>query len=579
MAGPFIYNMKKRKILIPVLVLCLAGIIVLLTGKAEHHPLPAVLSQADSLCDIDPRRAMRMLDSIAPEMEKENTYARNRHALLAIKARDKAFVPHTPQTLDSIRPVVEFYDAHGNSNERIEAYYYRGSVCRDLHDFPQTVRCYTKALEIAEDARESIDTLLVANVCSQLSFIFFKQDHFEKSLEYAKKEKDFLLAVGKYNARGIMDVASCYFLVEKEDSTFLYYEKAIEYMQRHNDFKGNMDILAEMFSNYAQFGDLSKADKCYALFDSLVHKDRLPSNYHIAKAVYFKSKNMPDSAIHYYKELFERSPEQDKKSDAARELLRLYSMAGNDAESLKYGQIYAELQDSVWKNLHLQQTADAYNEYRYYRNAEKEDAAYRKSTALWRRSLTVLSVAVISVLLIAYIYVIYRRKSSRAIERGKKELMRKDKALEDKDARLQKYDEIITQNRSLIESQKEEIKEAHDRNTRLARVRRQELFESDATNNIYIKFRKAAAGQYKPTERDWTTLYNVIAKEDPDFSAHIQKGITRINKKKIDICHLLKLGFTWIEVRNAMGIPRTTAFRLTKELTKQLEDLFDNPET
>lgn len=419
MVGLFIIgNMKKRKILIPVLVLCLAGTIVLLTGKAKP-PLPAVLFQTDSLCDIDPRRAMHILDSIAPEMEKANTYVRNRHALLAIKARDKAFVPHTPQTLDSIRQVVEFYDVHGNSNERIEAYYYWGSVCRDLHDFPQTVRCYTKALEIAENARESIDTLLVANVCSQLSFIFFKQDHFEKSLEYAKKEKDFLLAVGKYNARGIMDVATCYFLVEKEDSTFLYYEKAIEYMQRHNDFKGNMDILAEMFSNYAQFGDLSKADKYYALFDSLVHKDRLPSNYHIAKAVYFKSKNMPDSAIHYYKELFERSPEQDKKSDAARELLRLYSMAGNDAESLKYGHIYAELQDSAWKNLHLQQTADAYNEYRYYRNAEEEAAAYRKSAALWRKSLIVLSAAVVSVLLIAYIYVIYRRKSSRAIERGK----------------------------------------------------------------------------------------------------------------------------------------------------------------
>lgn len=156
--------------------------------------------------------------------------------------------------------------------------------------------------------------------------------------------------------------------------------------------------------------------------------------------------------------------------------------------------------------------------------------------------------------------------------------MRKDKAIEDKDARLQEYDEIITQNHSLIESQKEEIKEAHDRNTRLARVRRQEHFESDAPN-IYIKFRKAAAGQYKPTERDWTTLYNVIAKEDPDFFAHIQKRITRISRKKINICYLLKLGFTWIEVQNAMGIPRTTAFRLTKDLTKQLADLFDNPET
>ena len=57
--------------------------------------------------------------------------------LLTIKAEDKLYTRHTSDSL--INLIVKFYDEHGDKNKLIEAYYYQGSVYRDLHDAPSAL--------------------------------------------------------------------------------------------------------------------------------------------------------------------------------------------------------------------------------------------------------------------------------------------------------------------------------------------------------------------------------------------------------------------------------------------------------
>lgn len=132
------------------LALCIAGIAFLVFLQRVEKPLPPVLLRADSLCNACPELAIRLLYSRAPSMEQADRRVRSRYALLTIKARDKAFIPHTSDTL--IRKIVAYYDAHGSTRERVEAYYYLGSVYRDLHNSPQVVDSYLKALKIAQAA-------------------------------------------------------------------------------------------------------------------------------------------------------------------------------------------------------------------------------------------------------------------------------------------------------------------------------------------------------------------------------------------------------------------------------------------
>ena len=135
----------------------------------SHHLLPDVLQQIDSLCSTDPQRAMHMLDSVSPLLNKNDKYVQVKFDLLKVKARDKADLPleQNPR----MEKVAAFYDTHGTDNERMEARYYLGSTFRDGYDSPNAVKNYLKAIDIAEKSEESIDTVLLVNVYSQLFLI------------------------------------------------------------------------------------------------------------------------------------------------------------------------------------------------------------------------------------------------------------------------------------------------------------------------------------------------------------------------------------------------------------------------
>lgn len=555
--------------------LIMASLTIGLFMEKSRQSLPPVLLQVDSLCNVHPQQAIRILDSVAPTLEMEDEYVRNKYDLLTIKTRDKALMAHTSDSL--IKGVVRFYDANGNDNERTEAYYYLGSVYRDLHDFPQAVKSYLKGIDIANGMGEDFDTTLVVNIYSQLSYIFFTQYNYEQARAYAEKGLSLLSAIGRSNARSLMDIATCFFHENKRDSAFAYYQKALKWMEEHDGYEYNLDILAEQASNYAKAGKMDQADRCHVLMESHVRKDNLPHNYYIAKASYFQHKNHPDSAIHYFEETYRRAQNVEEKCEAAHELQRLYHTKGDTRKSLEYALSYTEAQDSIWANIELQQTADTYNEYNYRRNVEDEAEAYRQSIELWRRSVLVASTAIVAVLIVLGLYWNYRKKAKKHIKKKEQELWQRDEAIKEKEVQLHKADEIITQSSSIIKQQKEEIKLTTDRNTRLARTKLQGHFNAHSPK-VYATFREAATGKVELTENDWQILYDVIAKEDKDFMKRIQKNIKRITNKNIKVCYLLKIGFTWIEIMNTMGLPRTTAFRKTKELTEQLGDALDNPE-
>ena len=88
---------------------------------------PRVLLQADSLAEVAPDSALRLLggwvDSVWEAPEQVQMYYR----LLTVKAADKAYITHT-----LIRLVLDYYEQEGDRRLLPEAYYYAGRVYRDL---------------------------------------------------------------------------------------------------------------------------------------------------------------------------------------------------------------------------------------------------------------------------------------------------------------------------------------------------------------------------------------------------------------------------------------------------------------
>ena len=128
--------------LVPYFFLCLLLCCLCACG---HGSYPAALHRADSLADACPDSARALLarwaDSVAHAPERVRMY----HALLTVKAADKAYVRHTSDTV--IKDVVAYYEDGADPWLLPEAYYYAGRVYSDLGDAPQALDYFERAAE------------------------------------------------------------------------------------------------------------------------------------------------------------------------------------------------------------------------------------------------------------------------------------------------------------------------------------------------------------------------------------------------------------------------------------------------
>lgn len=139
------------------------------------------LERLDSLCDSIPKEVISRLDSIKdiPMTETE----RHRYDLLLIKAKDKAYIPHTSDSL--VLDVIKYYSGIENNIHLPEALYYGGRVYYDLGD-------YTRAIEFFQDALDALpetqaNSKFRGNILSQTGALLDDLRMFSDSETYLKK--------------------------------------------------------------------------------------------------------------------------------------------------------------------------------------------------------------------------------------------------------------------------------------------------------------------------------------------------------------------------------------------------------
>lgn len=149
--------MQRLESLIRLTVSAAAGIILSCCGNITDSDR---LERISRTVDHDPRAAIEALDSIdaATLPEKDRHY----HDFLSIKARDKAYVEHTSDSL--ILDVMDYYHSH-HQELYPEALYYGGRVYSDLGDLSTAIRYFQNALEILPDKDQYLH--LRSNITSQ----------------------------------------------------------------------------------------------------------------------------------------------------------------------------------------------------------------------------------------------------------------------------------------------------------------------------------------------------------------------------------------------------------------------------
>lgn len=143
-------------------------ILLLLYACRDSEPTYLIYDHIENLCVSDPHRAIEILDSI-PKMCLTGA-GHHRCDLLSIKARDKAYIRHTSDSL--ILDVIDYYSRHTDKRLYAEALYYGARVYSDLGEDERALNFFH--LAAYELDRSDADLALKSAVHSQYGRMLHK---------------------------------------------------------------------------------------------------------------------------------------------------------------------------------------------------------------------------------------------------------------------------------------------------------------------------------------------------------------------------------------------------------------------
>ena len=133
------------------------------------------MQQAEKLMDARPDSALHLLQGMADTLTMLPDEAQMYYHLLTIQAKDKQYITHTNDSL--INRIVAFYEDLDDKERLMMAYYYQGSVYRDMNDAPRALKAFQQA-----ETTESTNIELLTKVYSQMGYLFTFQGLYDEAI-------------------------------------------------------------------------------------------------------------------------------------------------------------------------------------------------------------------------------------------------------------------------------------------------------------------------------------------------------------------------------------------------------------
>ena len=170
------------------------GLFLILSLSACHDGGNAttLLHQADSLMQEFPDSALSLLESIS-HPEKLSGSERADYAIFLTRARTKLYVHESSDSL--IRFAVDYYKRSWNNERKMQAYYYRGCVYRDMRCMDLAVKDFLQALKVIPKESEY---LYLGAIYENLAGCYAEQNLYKDAMHahhkaheiYIKQKKD-----------------------------------------------------------------------------------------------------------------------------------------------------------------------------------------------------------------------------------------------------------------------------------------------------------------------------------------------------------------------------------------------------
>jgi len=197
---------------------CIILITVAVACK-NRQEIDIIYDKVESLINEYPDSAYNILCGLDSTEIKNEAY-QMRHTLLSVCAKNKLYI-ELPSDKDFIK-VVEYFDAVGNSNEKMLAHYLLGCIYRDTNEAPVALTCYNDAIAFADTTNTGCDFSTLFRIYGQMALIYNKQympeeeiAALQKSSKYALECRDTFCYV-----KGIELMVAPYYQIGDTDKVF-----------------------------------------------------------------------------------------------------------------------------------------------------------------------------------------------------------------------------------------------------------------------------------------------------------------------------------------------------------------------
>ena len=559
--------------------LCLS---VLLLASCSSGRYPSALYVADSLSVVCPERAVALLDSLRPQMEQEGERVRMYYHLLCVKARDKAYLPHTSDSL--VLEVLRYYEDKRDLRHLPEAYYYAGRVASDLGDAPQALDYFQRALDaMPEDGM----IYLRDRVVSQMGTLFSAQGLYKEALKMYKKSlqcsEELKDSVGViYSLR---DIAYAYWCLGQNDSVLPCYNRAHRWSVKW----GNPELIGliniQLADHYLEKG-LYDSVRIYLPRDFTYLSGENRNAAYAITAYYYEALGRQDSATYYYTQLLNNG-DVYAKALAARYLMQQATLNHSSKEVAVSQDTYLKYADSVQYLTKTEAVARMHSLYNY-RLRERENMRLLRVNLKQNTNLLFTLLIIVGGLLLFIIYWRYQRQSQKIWKAClTKWKQRKEKVEEESRRHKEMYEQQI---HSLENQLEEEQRKSQEREEELLKLtfelqyqleafrmlKKKELSNIQETPIYKALVKKLASplGKVKVSKQEWKDLEVAIQSFDPNFLQKLKQLNYLFREVEWQICLLLKAGFTPSQI--GVLLEGTSVQTISTKRKRMAEHLLDD---
>ena len=532
------------------------------------------IAVADSLSEAAPQRAMTLIDSL----EGESAMNKSRHMkllLLKAKVRNKLAMP---MSTDSLKYIADYFDKHGDSNERMLAYYILGCVYQRSQDAPMALQYFHEAATKADTTDSNCDFLTLHRIHAWSAEIFKNQRAFsdafhENSLafKYAMKAKDTLSAIITYEQK-----ANIYYIQDLTDSAITIRKRLYELYSKYGYKKEAARSLGPLIDIYAKNGNISKAkhaldvyEKMSGRFDKYGNIKKGLEVHYAIKGYYYLSINDYDSArLCFDKCLKTTSNYPNDFSYSYKGLTGLYKKLHQPDSVAKYADLARMMTDTLYAHMsteHLQQMQAMYNYNRYRQNAEEAEKDALRTKYISIIIIMAIMAAAIGGALAVRTYIMRKRRARvNEIKEYKRSISELKKARRELD--------ILTENRqtrmeSLIKEKEEEIerlqkeKAEYEKNKDIAA--RIMPFADEPV--VRVLRRHAEKEHVMMSGEERKMLISLF-----DSYEEISRLKAVLSESEYELCLLVKLGFAPSQISLLTGRSRSDITNIRKRLYNRI---------